>query len=89
MRRRELFRHPMGVRAGNFPDQPQVHRRHGPWLKIKLNRLPNDCIKHSVYSSFIDDRAGILMRELIGVDTQMWSSDIRIATHLAHFDETD
>jgi uncharacterized protein len=50
-------------------------RRHGPWLNVKLNRLPSDCVKHNIYSTFIDDRAGILMRELIGVDTQMWSSD--------------
>jgi predicted TIM-barrel fold metal-dependent hydrolase len=50
-------------------------RRHGPWLNMKLNRLPSDCIKHNIYSTFIDDRAGILMHELVGVDTQMWSSD--------------
>jgi uncharacterized protein len=50
-------------------------RRHGPWLKAKLNRLPSECVKHNLYSTFIEDRAGILMREMIGVDTQMWSSD--------------
>ena len=50
-------------------------RRHGPWSRIKLNRLPSECVKHNLYSTFIEDRVGILMRELIGVDTQMWSSD--------------
>jgi predicted TIM-barrel fold metal-dependent hydrolase len=50
-------------------------RRHGPWAKIKLNRPPSECIKRNLYSTFIEDRVGIMMREMIGVDTQMWSSD--------------
>ena len=50
-------------------------RRHGPWSKVKLNRLPSECVKQNIYSTFIEDRVGILMRDLIGIDTQMWSSD--------------
>ena len=33
-------------------------RRHGPWSKVKLNRLPSECVKHNIYSTFIEDRVG-------------------------------
>ncbi|MBI3743274.1 MAG: amidohydrolase [Chloroflexi bacterium] len=50
-------------------------RRHRYWLKLSLKRLPSEYVKANVYSTFIEDRVGIEMRRLIGVDNQMWSSD--------------
>ena len=53
----------------------ESYRRHRHWLKFKLKRLPSDYLKTNLYSTFIEDRLGILAREIIGTDTLMWSSD--------------
>ena len=50
-------------------------RRHRHWTGQKLERLPSEYVKQNIYSTFIEDRVGILLRELIGVENQMWSSD--------------
>jgi predicted TIM-barrel fold metal-dependent hydrolase len=53
----------------------ESYRRHRHWLGVKLDRLPSEMVRENVYSTFIEDRVGILAREIIGVDNQMWSSD--------------
>jgi predicted TIM-barrel fold metal-dependent hydrolase len=53
----------------------ESYRRHRHWLKLSLRKLPSDYVKQQVYSTFIEDRLGIMLRDLIGVDNQMWSSD--------------
>ncbi len=47
------------------------HHAHLPGLKKK----PSEYLRDNVYSTFVEDRAGVLLREVIGVDHQMWSSD--------------
>jgi predicted TIM-barrel fold metal-dependent hydrolase len=42
---------------------------------VVCKRLPSDYWRHNCYLTFIDDPAGILVREHIGVDRIMWSSD--------------
>lgn len=37
--------------------------------------LPSDYFKRNAYLTFMDDRSGIFIRELIGVERLMWSSD--------------
>jgi predicted TIM-barrel fold metal-dependent hydrolase len=46
---------------------------HDPMVVCK--RLPSDYWRQNCYLTFIDDPAGILVREHIGVDRIMWSSD--------------
>ena len=53
----------------------ESYRRHRHWLKAELKRIPSDYLKENVYSTFIEDRVGVLLREMIGIDNQMWSSD--------------
>ena len=50
-------------------------RRHRFWIGQELDRLPSDYVKANVFSTFIEDRLGILTRDLIGTENQMWSSD--------------
>jgi predicted TIM-barrel fold metal-dependent hydrolase len=42
---------------------------------VVCKRLPSDYWRQNCYLTFIDDPAGILVREHIGVDRIMWSSD--------------
>ena len=51
------------------------HLRHRFLQKLNLALLPSEYLRRNIYNTFLEDRCGILMRELIGVDRQMWSSD--------------
>ena len=59
--------------AANYMDETWQKQRH--WVNSVLEHAPSYFWERNIFGSFIHDRAGILMRELIGVDTQMWSSD--------------
>jgi uncharacterized protein len=48
------------------------HRR---WMKPKLDESASFYFKRQFWATFEDDRAGILTRDLIGVDRLMWGSD--------------
>ncbi len=48
---------------------------HHRWMEPKLDEAPNAYFKRQFWATFEDDRAGILTRELIGVDRLMWGSD--------------
>lgn len=53
----------------------ESYRRHRHWIKFSMKKLPSDYVKENIYTTFIEDRMGVLAREYIGVDNQMWSSD--------------
>ena len=48
---------------------------HYRWMEPKLEELPSHYFRHQFWATFEDDRAGILTRELLGVDRLMWGSD--------------
>ncbi|HAC34414.1 MAG TPA: hypothetical protein DCF45_07845 [Gammaproteobacteria bacterium] len=48
---------------------------HKGWMQPRLDRKPSEFFKSNFYATFEDDRAGVLTRELIGVDTLMWGAD--------------
>jgi predicted TIM-barrel fold metal-dependent hydrolase len=51
------------------------YKRHRFHQKLELKKLPSEYIRQNLYNTFLEDRMGILMREYIGVDNQMWSCD--------------
>jgi uncharacterized protein len=48
---------------------------HHKWMKPKLDEPPSFYFKRNFWATFEDDRAGVLTRELMGVDRLMWGSD--------------
>ena len=48
---------------------------HYRWLDPYLSESPSTYFKRQFWATFEDDRAGILTRELIGVDRIMWGAD--------------
>ncbi len=52
-----------------------VHRRHRFWSKTELPHPPSFYFKRQMYATFVEDRTGVAIREMIGVDNIMWSSD--------------
>jgi predicted TIM-barrel fold metal-dependent hydrolase len=48
---------------------------HHRWMEPKLDEPPSFYFKRQFWGTFEDDRAGLLTRELIGVDRLMWGSD--------------
>jgi len=48
---------------------------HWRWMKPRLEEPPSFFYKRNFYSTFEDDRAGLLTRELLNVDHLMWGSD--------------
>ena len=48
---------------------------HYRWMEPKLDEAPSTYFKRQFWATFEDDRAGILTRELIGVDRLMWGLD--------------
>lgn len=48
---------------------------HHWWLEPKLDEAPSFYFKRQFWATFEDDRAGILTRELMGVDRLMWGAD--------------
>jgi predicted TIM-barrel fold metal-dependent hydrolase len=49
--------------------------RHRYWTESKLPEKPSFYMERNVYGSFINDRTGVLMRDLPGGRNIMWSSD--------------
>ena len=48
---------------------------HQGWMKPRLEQRPSEYFRQNFFATFEDDRAGVLTRELIGVDTLMWGAD--------------
>ncbi|MCY4386820.1 MAG: amidohydrolase family protein [Desulfurellaceae bacterium] len=48
---------------------------HRHWMEPQLDEAPSTYFKRQFWATFEDDRAGILTRELVGVDRLMWGSD--------------
>lgn len=48
---------------------------HHHWMEPKLNEPPSTYFRRQFWATFEDDRAGILTRELMGVDRLMWGAD--------------
>lgn len=48
---------------------------HKGWMKPRLEQPPSEYFRQNFFATFEDDRAGVLTRELIGVDTLMWGAD--------------
>lgn len=77
------------------------HRFHTGGLGYRADVLPSEFFRRHVKATFINDRAGLLVRELAGVENLMWSSDYphsdstwphsqeAIATQFAGILETD
>ncbi len=52
-----------------------VYKRHRFWTKLEMPELPSSYFERQVFSTFQEDRPGILTRHLIGIDNIMWASD--------------
>lgn len=52
-----------------------VFHVHRPYLGSPVTERPSETFRRQVYATFQDDRAGVLLRELIGIDNIMWASD--------------
>ena len=48
---------------------------HHHWMEPKVDEPPSSYFKRQFWATFEDDRAGVLTRELIGVERLMWGSD--------------
>ncbi|MGH7965879.1 MAG: amidohydrolase family protein [Candidatus Binatia bacterium] len=48
---------------------------HRHWMEPKVDEMPSFYFRRQFWATFEDDRAGVLTRELIGVDRLMWGSD--------------
>jgi predicted TIM-barrel fold metal-dependent hydrolase len=53
----------------------RIYQRHRFWSRLELPMQPSEYFHCQVYATFIEDKAGIRLRDLIGVDNLMWSSD--------------
>ena len=53
----------------------RIWEKHRYWTESKLAEKPSFYMDRNVYASFINDRTGILMRDLPGGHNIMWSSD--------------
>ncbi|MBI3742764.1 MAG: amidohydrolase [Chloroflexi bacterium] len=51
------------------------NRHHRTWSKGQVKTKPSDYFPRQCYVCFITDRAGVLLRDLIGVDSMMWEAD--------------
>ncbi len=52
-----------------------VYKRHRFWTKLEMPELPSTYFERQVFSTFQEDRPGIVTRHLIGIDNIMWASD--------------
>jgi len=50
-------------------------RDHHHWVEPKLDEMPSVYFKRQFWATFEDDRAGILTRDLMGVDRLLWGAD--------------
>ena len=48
---------------------------HRGWMEPKLPERPSFYFRRQFFATFEDDRAGVLTRDMIGVDNLMWGSD--------------
>jgi predicted TIM-barrel fold metal-dependent hydrolase len=48
---------------------------HHTWMEPKVDERPSFYFRRQFWATFEDDRAGVLTRELVGVDRLMWGSD--------------
>ena len=53
----------------------ELHHKRHMWEVPKLEDLPSNYFKGHGFATFGEDRAGMLTREIIGVDCLMWGSD--------------
>lgn len=52
------------------------YTHHGPWTGLSFGgRLPSEIFKEHVFGCFIEDRAGMLARDVMNVDMIGWESD--------------
>ena len=49
--------------------------RHRHWGNVTIPNPPSDYFHRQVYATFFDDRLGVRIRDAVGVDNIMWSSD--------------
>ncbi len=47
----------------------------GDWLRFPGGTLPSDYFKQNVFMSFQEDRVGMRVRDVVGVEGLMWGSD--------------
>ena len=53
-----------------------VRRQHGAWTRQDFgDKLPSDVFREHIYTCFISDRSGILMRDIIGIDSIAYECD--------------
>ena len=52
-----------------------VYKRHRFWTQLEMPELPSVYFERQVFSTFQEDRPGIVTRHLIGLDNIMWASD--------------
>ncbi|HVL32346.1 MAG TPA: amidohydrolase family protein, partial [Actinomycetota bacterium] len=52
-----------------------THRKHQFWTGTKIDVTPSELFRQSIYANFISDRAGIELREMIGVENIMLGTD--------------
>ncbi len=53
-----------------------VYRHHRAWTHQDFGgKLPSEVFREHILSCFIDDKAGVRNRDLVGVDTIMWECD--------------
>jgi predicted TIM-barrel fold metal-dependent hydrolase len=74
---------------------------HKGWMQPKLPETPSYYFHRQFFATFEDDRAGVLTRELIGVENLMWGSDYphtegvwpfsrrKVASNFANIPEAD
>jgi hypothetical protein len=53
-----------------------TYSHHHAWTHQDFGaKLPSQVFREHIYNCFIDDKAGIRMRDLVGVETIMWECD--------------
>ncbi len=53
----------------------RTYKRHRYWTRLDLPKPPSEYFHRQVYATFIEDKVGMMIRHVIGVDNLMWSSD--------------
>jgi len=53
----------------------RTYKRHRHWTQLNLPNPPSYYYFRQIYSTFIEDKVGMMIRKVIGVDNLMWSSD--------------
>jgi predicted TIM-barrel fold metal-dependent hydrolase len=53
----------------------RIYKRHKYWSRLELPMPPSEYFRRQIYATFIEDKVGIRLRHLVGVENAMWSSD--------------